>query len=203
LFVRLDELIKALDVKAPDTGNALGEAYAFNLMFPTQIGPTGKVQGYLRPETAQGIFVNFRRLLDANGGRMPFAAAQVGCAFRNEISPRMGLLRVREFVMSEIEHFVNPNNKRHPKFNDVKDCQLTLLSRADQTGADVSRHWTAGEAVKQGIIDNETLAYFMVRTHLFLVAAGIKPAKLRYAEIDTYTYPRRPPSGFVFPDTMG
>lgn len=50
---------------------------------------------YLRPETAQGIFVNFKRLLDANNGRLPFAAAQIGPAFRNEISPRAGLLRVR------------------------------------------------------------------------------------------------------------
>ena len=50
---------------------------------------------YLRPETAQGIFVNFKRLLDANNGRLPFAAAQIGPAFRNEISPRSGLLRVR------------------------------------------------------------------------------------------------------------
>jgi glycyl-tRNA synthetase len=85
-------------------------------MFNTQIGPTGKLTGYLRPETAQGIFVNFRRLLDANSGRMPFAAAQIGLAFRNEIAPRAGLLRVREFTLAEIEHFVKPDDKRHSRF---------------------------------------------------------------------------------------
>lgn len=53
------------------------------------------IRSYLRPETAQGIFVNFKRLLEANNGRLPFAAAQIGPAFRNEISPRAGLLRVR------------------------------------------------------------------------------------------------------------
>lgn len=53
------------------------------------------IHSYLRPETAQGIFVNFKRLLEANNGRLPFAAAQIGPAFRNEISPRAGLLRVR------------------------------------------------------------------------------------------------------------
>lgn len=57
-------------------------------MFETQIGPSGYLKGYLRPETAQGIFVNFRRLLDYNNGKMPFAAAQIGTGFRNEIHPK-------------------------------------------------------------------------------------------------------------------
>ncbi len=74
--------------------------------FPTLLV---QVPGFLRPETAQGIFTNFRRLLEANNNRMPFAAAQIGLAFRNEIAPRSGLLRVREFQMAEIEHFVNPD----------------------------------------------------------------------------------------------
>jgi len=78
---------------APATGNALSAPFPFNLMFQTSIGPTGKDAGYLRPETAQGIFVNFRRLLEQNGERMPFAAAQIGTGFRNEIAPRGGLLR--------------------------------------------------------------------------------------------------------------
>ena len=59
-------------------------------MFQTHIGPSGAVKGFLRPETAQGIFVNFKRLLEFNQGRLPFAAAQIGNAFRNEISPRSG-----------------------------------------------------------------------------------------------------------------
>ena len=65
-------------------------------MFQTHIGPSGAVRGFLRPETAQGIFVNFKRLLEFNQGKLPFAAAQIGAAFRNEISPRSGLIRVRE-----------------------------------------------------------------------------------------------------------
>jgi glycyl-tRNA synthetase len=67
--------LKDLNIKAPDTGNELSEALPFNLMFETMIGPTGQLKGYLRPETAQGIFINFRRLLEFNNGRMPFAAA--------------------------------------------------------------------------------------------------------------------------------
>ena len=97
-------------------------------MFETLIGPTGQLTGYLRPETAQGIFINFRRLLEYNNGRMPFAAAQIGLGYRNEIHPKQGLLRVREFTMAEIEHFVDPENKKHHKFYKVRDIKLPLFS---------------------------------------------------------------------------
>ena len=129
---QIDELITRMNIKDPDTGNSLSPAVPFNLMFDTQIGPTGLFKGYLRPETAQGIFINFRRLIEFNNGRMPFAAAQIGMGFRNEISPRQGLLRVREFTMAEIEHFVDPNDKSHPKFaSSVAHLDLPLLSAAD------------------------------------------------------------------------
>jgi len=72
---RINAVIQDLKIKAPDTNNDLSEAIPFNLMFSTQIGPTGYMKGFLRPETAQGIFINFRRLLEYNNGRMPFAAA--------------------------------------------------------------------------------------------------------------------------------
>ena len=97
-------------------------------MFASEIGPTGQLQGYLRPETAQGIFLNFRRLIEFNNGKMPFAGAQVGLGFRNEIRPQQGLLRVREFQMAEIEHFVDPNDKSDHKFHLVADEKLPLLT---------------------------------------------------------------------------
>ena len=111
----LDALFVQLGVKSPSTGLDLEKAFPFNLMFKTQIGPTGQIEGFLRPETAQGMFVNFRRLLDYNNGRMPVGVAQIGTAYRNEIAPRGGLLRVREFTMAEIEFFVNPEQKDHTK----------------------------------------------------------------------------------------
>lgn len=80
---------------------------AFNLMFQTSIGPSSNLPGFLRPETAQGQFLNFAKLLEFNMGQMPFASASVGKSYRNEISPRAGLLRVREFLMAEIEHCEN------------------------------------------------------------------------------------------------
>jgi glycyl-tRNA synthetase len=72
---QLDAVITELAIKDPDTGNELSGAMPFNLMFSMPIGPTGHMTGYLRPETAQGMFINFRRFLEFNNGRMPFAAA--------------------------------------------------------------------------------------------------------------------------------
>ena len=79
----LAELFKRLQIKSPDTGNELSAPEPFNLMFQTEIGPSTNLVGYLRPETAQGMFVNFNKLLEFNGGRLPFAAAQIGLGFRN------------------------------------------------------------------------------------------------------------------------
>lgn len=188
---RVDELnekelgaeLKYYGVKAPDTKNDITEPYPFNLMFATQIGPSGMAQGYLRPETAQGMFTNFRELLYFNGNKLPFAAAQVGQSYRNEISPRQGLLRVREFTQAEIEHFVHPDRKDHPKFASVANVVLNLYSQSAQMGDEKKPFKMAvGEAVKKGIIDNETLGYFIARTHLFLIALGINSERLRFRQ---------------------
>ncbi|EGC31046.1 hypothetical protein DICPUDRAFT_157146 [Dictyostelium purpureum] len=178
----LKEALVKYNVKAPETGNALSDPYPFNLMFKTEIGPSGNNPGYLRPETAQGIFVNFAKLYEFNGKKLPFAAAQIGNAFRNEIAPRSGLLRVREFTMAEIEHFVNPNEKTHPKFQEVANDKVFLLSSEAQDTTKEIIETTFGDAVSKGLIDNETLAYFMARTQLFLHTVGIKPAGLRFRQ---------------------
>ncbi len=185
-----DELAAAyqrFDVRAPESNEPLRTLYPFNLMFQTQIGPTGTIPAYLRPETAQGIFVNFRRLLDYNNGRMPFACAQIGLSFRNEISPRAGILRVREFAQAEIEHFVHPERKQHPKFALVQDLELILLPRAQQAQATTREEMRpirlrTAEAVHQRIIDNETLAYFIARTQLFAQMIGIQADHMRFRQ---------------------
>lgn len=104
---------------------------------------------YLRPETAQGIFVNFKRLLDYNQGRLPFAVAQIGNAFRNEIAPKAGLLRVREFTMAEIEYFFDPAEKSHSKFHNVKNTTMTLYSAHNQVNNERPIEITIGEAVEK------------------------------------------------------
>jgi len=177
-----DLILNRFKIPAPHTGNELSEPAAFNLMFKTSIGPDGNSIGFLRPETAQGIFVNFKRLLEFNSGKLPFAAAQIGLGFRNEISPQNGLLRVREFTMAEIEHFVHPEDKDHPRFNQIKDVTLTLFSSHNQLNTGKLEKTTAGEAVEKGIIKNQTLAYFLVRTHLFLERIGIDMERVRFRQ---------------------
>ncbi|RLN48055.1 hypothetical protein BBJ28_00011781 [Nothophytophthora sp. Chile5] len=173
-------------IKAPGTGADLSFPIPFNLMFQCAIGPEGNLVGYLRPETAQGIFLNFRRLLEYNAGKVPFGCAQIGSAFRNEISPRAGLLRVREFQQAEIEFFVNPKDKRHAKFASVADLELALLTKTNQLTHGKTVPMTCGAAVEQGIIANESLAYYLARTFQFCKAIGIDMERLRFRQhLDT------------------
>ncbi|CDS42067.1 glycyl tRNA synthetase [Echinococcus multilocularis] len=178
----LKELIARYSIKSPITKNDLTPPQKFNLMFPTSIGPTGQYHGFLRPETAQGIFVNFQRLLHFNQGRLPFGAAQIGSAFRNEISPRSGVIRVREFTMAEIEYFVDPKDKSHPKFAQYADLKLPLFSACDQMDGKSTQEVPLKDAVARGIIANETLGYFMARIFLFLYMVGVKPDRCRFRQ---------------------
>lgn len=99
-------------VQCPECGGKLGEARQFNMMFKTHVGATEDAASltYLRPETAGGIFVNFKNVLDSIHPKLPFGIAQIGKAFRNEIAPRDFVFRSREFVQMEIEYFVRPEN---------------------------------------------------------------------------------------------
>ncbi|KAK4708626.1 hypothetical protein R3W88_029551 [Solanum pinnatisectum] len=179
---QLGAKIKEYGITAPDTKNPLSDPYPFNLMFQTSIGPSGVSPGYMRPETAQGIFVNFRDLYYYNGNKLPFAAAQIGQAFRNEISPRQGLLRVREFTLAEIEHFVDPQDKSHPKFSDVAKLEFLMFPRDDQVSGQCAKKLQLGEAVSRGTVNNETLGYFIGRVYLFLTRLGIDKDRLRFRQ---------------------
>lgn len=178
----MGETLKKYNMKSPITGNDLSDPIEFNLMFATSIGPTGQVKGYLRPETAQGIFVNFKRLLEFNAGKLPFAGAQIGNSFRNEISPRSGLIRVREFTMAEIEHFCDPGNKDHAKFSSVADLEVALYSACNQMDGKPPEKLAIGQAVKTKLINNETLGYFMARIYLFMTKVGVDPKRLRFRQ---------------------
>ncbi|GAB0185027.1 glycine--tRNA ligase [Grus japonensis] len=178
----LADLFVNYNVKSPITGNDLSPPVSFNLMFKTSIGPGGNMPGYLRPETAQGIFLNFKRLLEFNQGKLPFAAAQIGNSFRNEISPRSGLIRVREFTMAEIEHFVDPSEKNHPKFQNVADLNILLYSSKAQVSGQSAHVMRLGDAVQQGVINNSILGYYIGRIYLFLTKVGVSPEKLRFRQ---------------------
>ena len=108
---QMDEVITERGIKSPD-GNPLSKSRTFNMMFKTSVGATESEDSvaYLRPETAQGIFTNFKNVVDSFYPDLPFGIAQQGKAFRNEIAPRDFVFRSREFEQMEIEYFVNPEN---------------------------------------------------------------------------------------------
>ncbi|MEI7765703.1 MAG: glycine--tRNA ligase, partial [bacterium] len=103
---RTDQIIDK--EKCEKCGGKLNEAQKFNMMFQTRVGASedSSAISYLRPETAQGMFVNFKNTVDAHHPKLPFGMAQIGKAFRNEITPRDFVFRVREFSQMEIEYFV-------------------------------------------------------------------------------------------------
>ena len=180
----LTEIIKKHNIRNPQTDGPVEDPVSFNLMFQTSIGPSSNMPGFLRPETAQGQFLNFQKLLEFNQQAMPFASAAIGKSFRNEISPRAGLLRVREFLMAEIEHYVDPEGgKKHPRFVEVKDVEMTLLDRHVQlSGSTKTTKMTIGKAVETGLVDNETLGYFLGRIQIFLLKLGVDFTKLRFRQ---------------------
>ncbi|KAK3081653.1 Glycine--tRNA ligase 1, mitochondrial [Coniosporium uncinatum] len=123
-------------------------------------------------------------MLEFNQQSMPFASASIGKSFRNEISPRAGLLRVREFLMAEIEHYVDPEGgKKHPRFDEVKDVELALLDRNVQmSGKSDLTQTKIGDAVATKTVDNETLGYFLARIKQFLIKIGVDEKKLRFRQ---------------------
>ncbi len=184
-FFRVGENIKVSE-KCPECGGELEAAGEFNLMFQTRIGvPKGesdngvkKSESYLRPETAQGIFLNFQRLLRFNRDKLPFGVIQIGKAYRNEISPRKSLIRLREFTLAEAEVFVDPREKNnHPRFEDVKDRMLRIVP-----GEDKEEEKSVEEAVRSRIIANEYLGYHIAKVDEFLERIGIPRAKIRFRQ---------------------
>jgi glycyl-tRNA synthetase len=159
------------------------EVFNFNLMFSTTIGPGSQRVGYLRPETAQGMFVDFSRLLRFYRDKLPFGAVQIGKSYRNEISPRQGMIRLREFTQAEAEIFVHPDEKNHhPSFGRYKEYRMPLLTFTRQQKCEDPVEMSMGEAVDSGIIANEYVAYYVALTHELLVSIGIKPERLRFRQ---------------------
>lgn len=174
----LEDAFVEFGIKCPECEGELGKVEDFNLMFKTTIGPGSSRVGYLRPETAQGIFVNFENLYRYNREKLPLGVIQAGRGYRNEISPRQGMIRMREFNMMEVELFVDPDDKDWSKFPQLENEELILLPN---TGCDTVVK-TVKQAVDEGIIANRVLAYFVCTTKQFLLRMGIEPSKLRFRQ---------------------
>jgi len=129
--------------KCPECGGKLGEARAFNMMFKTHVGAMEDASSvtYLRPETAGGMFVNFKNVMDSFHPKLPFGMAQIGKAFRNEIAPRDFTFRSREFEQMEIEYFVDPRDPKavDAKFDELFDEQMAFLKKIGLSDAKIHK----------------------------------------------------------------
>ena len=178
----MDKIVKENEIKCPECGGELANIWNYNLMFKTQIGAKGTKTGYMRPETAQGIFISFKRLSRFYRNKLPFGTVQLGKAYRNEISPRQGVIRLREFTQAECEIFLNPKNKDTPKFKSIKNEKLQLCSQDVQINEKEDIIVTAEEAIKQKIISSQTLVYQLYIAKKFLNELGIKDEVLRFRQ---------------------
>ncbi len=178
----LTRIIRENGIRCPECGGELGGVWYFNLMFETRIGPYGDQKGYLRPETAQGMFVNFKRLNAFARNKLPFGVFQIGKAYRNEISPRQGMLRLREFTQAEAEIFFNPKETGHPHFDEVRREKLRLYPIKRQLNNLGMIELTAEESVKLGYVMSTFFAYYMVMVKRVLLDIGIPEDKIRFRQ---------------------
>ena len=182
---RVGEIIAEYELVCPTCGTGLaGQAIEdFNLMFETNIGPGSSSPGYLRPETAQGIFVEFPQLKEYARNQLPFGVTQIGRAYRNEISPRKSLLRVREFTQAELELFVDPEDGDGPELESVADVVAPFYG-VDQQESDEGDplEITVGEAHEEGLVADPWIAYYLGVATEWYESIGVDMDRFRFRQ---------------------
>ena len=180
----VEDIIAEHDLTCPTCGASLAgrPVEQFNLMFATSIGPGSGETGYLRPETAQGMFTEFPRLKEYARNQLPFGVAQVGAGYRNEISPRNALLRAREFTMAELEFFVDPEGEG-PDLSRVADVELPLYPvEAQRADGEEYLNLTPQEALEEGVVQGEWVAYFLARSKAWFERVGVGMERFRFRQ---------------------
>jgi glycyl-tRNA synthetase len=180
----VEALVATYEIACPSCGAPLAgrSIEEFNLMFETSIGPGSGQPGYLRPETAQGIFVEFPRLKEYARNQLPFGITQIGRAYRNEISPRKGIVRTREFTQAELEQFVDPDD-HEPPLDRVADVSLRLYPATEQDDPDgeyVER--TVAEAVAEGVVGSDWVAYYLGVAREWYDRIGVDGDRFRFRQ---------------------
>ena len=180
---QLGALLKERHVKCPECGGELGPPQYFMTMFKTSIGPYGEEPAYGRPEAAQGIFVDFRRIFETMREKFPIGIAQVGTVLRNEISPRQGPLRLREFTIMDFELFFDPDEPDCPFLDEVASDELSIVTGENRKGeTENAIAVEVGEAVKKQVIKAPWVAYFMALSKRFLKKLGVEAQHQRFFE---------------------
>ncbi|MCW4047658.1 MAG: glycine--tRNA ligase [Candidatus Bathyarchaeota archaeon] len=182
----LDEIQQALEkngITCPDCGGTFKPPQRFLTMFETTIGPYSGAVGYGRPEAAQGIFVEFNRLYAVAREKLPFGVIQIGHALRNEISPRQGLIRLREFTIADLEFFFDPEEPGCCLLKNVENETLRLyLAEERLKCSEKTIDVTVKEAVAKQLIRSEWQAFFMAMAKKLLTEIGVPPEKQRFIE---------------------
>ncbi len=167
-------------VKCEKCGGEYEVKGEFNLMFKTKVGALDAVDAYLRGETAQGMFMNFKLVQQTSRMQLPFGIAQIGRCFRNEIAPRDFLFRSREFHIGEFEFFINPEEKKCELLDDLHlDVQFNFLDEETQKiGKDALKKVSIREILKKGKLE-EWHAYWLAEQVIWFRKIGLTEIKIR------------------------
>jgi len=179
----IEKVIEEKKIHCLECGGPLSKPKHFLTMFQTTIGPYSDAVGYARPEAAQGIFVEFKRLYEMAREKLPFGVIQIGHALRNEISPRQGLLRLREFTIGDLEFFFDPEEPNCHSVKEVENETLQLLLAENRLrGSEELTKVTVKEALEKGYIKTEWQAVFMAISKKLLTALGVAAENQRFIE---------------------
>ncbi|MCD6312401.1 MAG: glycine--tRNA ligase [Thaumarchaeota archaeon] len=175
----MKRIVEENGIRCPRCGGELTDYSHFNMMFRVGVGVAG-ADAYLRPETCQNIFIDFMRIYKTMRRKLPFAIAQYGKSFRNEISPRQGLLRMREFYQAEIEVFFNPDRANDfPKADAFMDYELRLQPIDEEKPIEIS----CKDALAKGLVSSKLIAYYLALIQQFYEKAGIPREKIRLRQL--------------------
>jgi glycyl-tRNA synthetase len=178
----LTNLVREKNIKCPVCGGDLGDVRYFNLLFSTNIGPYTGSTGFLRPETAQGMFTSFKRVYESTREKLPLGIAQVGRVARNEISPRQGLIRMREFTIMEIEFFMDPEDTENVPLDKFSEDKINVLPAEAKIKGEKPSTFKVKELVDEKIVINPWMAYWMATANKFVRKLGVSLERVYFEE---------------------
>ncbi len=186
----LQSALDTLGIKCAACGGIkYSKVEPFNMLFKTQVGPYGRDPAYLRPETPQGIFIDFCHIFKTNSVKLPVGICQIGVVFRNEISPRQQLVRLREITQMDLELFIDPDED--PKdllefdMNEILNTKVNFIRR----GTDNEEKLTLKELLEKGSIPNKYFASLLFLEDRLLSVAGFDPSTYRFRELNLEELP--------------
>ncbi len=184
----MEEGIGRNNILCQKCGGKLTKVERFNLMFKTNVGHKDDV-AYLRPETAQGVFLDFKDIFRAYGMKLPSAICQVGKAYRNEISPRQRLVRMREFTQMETELFFDPEQQQEQLNRMPLDEMLKTKVRFVPAGQENAIELSLADLVKEKLIPNKFFGAMLHLEHRLLAHLGIPDDKYRFRQLEKEELP--------------